>query len=86
MKIIIVAPKIIRTPTFRLDYAFWNFYLPLLSLGHETYFFDSSIFGDEHLKVWIENVKPDLLFCVMTGNNLVCPNEPWETITEETEK
>jgi len=91
MKIIMVAPKTITmhrytdTP-FRFDYAFWNFYIPLLSLGHDVTFFDSSLFGDEELEKLIENKKPDLLFCVMTGDKKYCPREPWDTIKKETEK
>lgn len=91
MKIIFVAPQSItlhrhqNTP-FRFDYGFWNFYLPLLSLGHDVKFFDSSVLGNRHLKKMIGDFKPDLLFCVMTGSPLYCPDEPWETVIEETRK
>jgi len=89
MKIILVAPKSISRHResnipLRFDYAFWNFYLPLNALGHETHFFDSSIHGDAELKELIERIKPDLLFCVMTGSPYYCPQEPWETIEQET--
>lgn len=87
MKIILVAPKrnsMIESP--RLDYAFWNFYIPLLKLGHEVKFFDTSLYGNKQLKDLIGRFEPDLLFCIMTGSPVVCPDEPWQTIQEHTEK
>jgi spore maturation protein CgeB len=91
MKIFIVAPKTITKhriskSSFRYDLAFWNFFLPLQALGHETYFFDTSALGNEELKSEIEKRKPDLLFCIMTGDSNYCPKEPWEAIIDETNK
>ena len=91
MKIFIVAPKTITKhraseSSFRYDLAFWNFFLPLQALGQETYFFDTSVLGDNELKSEIEKRKPDLLFCIMTGDTNYCPKEPWDTIIEETNK
>ena len=91
MKIFLVAPKSIsnhRIPgqSFRYDYAFWNFYFPLLSLGHDVTFFDTSQFGDEELNQLIELKKPELLFCITTGDTRYCPKEPWQTIIDETKK
>lgn len=91
MKIILVAPQSITRhrydmEPFRFDYGFWNFYLPLIKLGHKVEFFDSSILGDEDLSVAIEVFKPDLLFCIMTGSKIYCPKEPWTTIRRETKK
>mgnify|MGYP003675279314 CR=1 FL=1 len=89
LKIIFIAPKTIeRNPRnpYRFDYGFWNFFLPLRALGHETHFFDTSVYGNKELKLLIERIKPDLLFCVMTGSEYYCPDEPWETIEEETRK
>lgn len=90
MKIILVAPKSIThhkvmDTEFRFDYAYWNFYLPLLSLGHQVIFFDTSIWGNKELSFVIENEKPDLLFCIMTGDHSTCPQEPWEAIKKETD-
>jgi spore maturation protein CgeB len=91
MKIILVAPKSISShrassnEAFRFDYAFWNFYLPLCSLGHEVTFFDTSKYGDTQLKEIIEIYKPDLLFCIMTGAPHFCPQEPWDAIKDETD-
>lgn len=86
MKIIIVAPKFSSEDPIRFDYAFWNFYIPLIKLGHIVEFFDTCKFGNKELKKKIKDVKPDLLFCIMTGNSYFCPDEPWETIASETTK
>ena len=88
-RIIVVAPKSITRHqdkvAFRFDYAYWNFYLPLLSMGYEVKFFDTSLYGDKELAVLIKDFRPHLLFCVMTGSPLYCPSEPWETIKKTTE-
>lgn len=86
MKITLIAPKSISEGEFRFDYGYWNFYLPLLSMGHDVHFFDTSKLGNKDLKIHIKNFKPELLFCVMTGSPYYCPDEPWETIHEETVK
>jgi len=91
MKITVVAPKSISRhdqigTSFRYDFSFWNFYLPLISLRHNVNFFDTSYYGNDDLKKHIETKKPDLLFCMMTGDSTVCPDEPWETIHNETQK
>lgn len=91
MKIMFVAPRSISRHStnqvpFRFDYTFWNFFLPLLSIGHSVSFFDTSVFGNDQFKKDFENFKPDMLFCVMTGDRTVCPDEPWESIREVTEK
>jgi spore maturation protein CgeB len=91
MKIFLVAPKSIsRVNTtenpLRYDFAVWNFYIPLMSLGHEVKFIDTSLYGEKYLKTKILEHSPDLLFCIMTGDPSVCPEEPWKTILEETER
>jgi spore maturation protein CgeB len=91
VKIFLVAPKSISKhmgtdKDFRFDYSFWNFYFPLKALGHEVTFVDTSIAGDKELANLVEAKKPDLLFCMMTGDAGYCPREPWETIARETEK
>lgn len=86
MKIIIIAPKYSSHNPKRLDYAFWNFYLPLIKLGHSVLFFDTCKFGNKELRQKINELKPDLLFCIMTGDKNVCPDEPWDTISTETSK
>lgn len=91
MKIMFVAPRSItryasNQVPFRFDYVFWNFFLPLQSIGHSVFFFDTSFFGNDQFKKDFESFKPDMLFCVMTGDRSVCPDEPWESIRAVTEK
>lgn len=88
MKIIIIAPKSITrhrnsNNAFLYDYAYWNFYLPLQELGHHVVFHDTSFHRENHNQILedeIKTFKPDLLFCVMTGDVNYCPSEPWEAI------
>lgn len=84
MKIFLIAPKSITKNRF--DYSFWNFYITLSSLGHETTFFDTSYKTNKNLLEELEIKKPDLLFCIMTGDPNYCLEEPWETIENETKK
>lgn len=90
-RIVIIAPRSITNHTrsinaFRLDYAYWNFYIPLLELGYEVKFFDTSLYSNKELKNLIQKFNPDLLFCIMTGSPYYCPEEPWQVIEEETSK
>lgn len=89
MRIMLVAPRSIsrhayNQAPFRFDYAFWNFFLPLCSLGNEVKFFDTSMFSSHEFDKDFENFQPDLLFCVMTGDKSVCPDEPWNSIIKIT--
>ena len=91
MKIMLVAPRSITKhylnhQAFRYDYAFWNFYLALLSLGHNTFFFDTSTFDSNEFDKKFELFKPDLIFCIMTNDRSVCPDEPWQSIEKITNK
>lgn len=90
MKILLVAPRSISRHAhnqvpFRFDYAFWNFYIPLISLGHTVTFFDTSVFGNKEFRQEFEKTNPDLIFCIMTGDISTCPDEPWESIKAITE-
>lgn len=86
MRIILVAPlKLDSSP--RLDYSYWNFYLPLVELGHTVQFFDTTLKGNKELASVIESFKPELLFCIMTGaSKSFTPDEPWDVIQKETNK
>tara|TARA_R110002126_G_scaffold36858_7_gene111765 strand:- start:964 stop:1872 length:909 start_codon:yes stop_codon:yes gene_type:complete len=86
MRILLIAPKKIPS-TPRLDYSYWNFYIPLAELGHTVEFFDTTLYGNRKLRNKIDCFKPDLLFCIMTGAPMsVTPEEPWEVLEEETRK
>lgn len=85
MKIMIVAPKsitahILNQESFRFDYTFWNFFMPLCSLGHNVSFFDTQMFGTTQFLYEFKKNKPDLIFCVMTGDPRTTQDEPWEAI------
>jgi len=85
-KIVLIAPKSFNHTVFTLDYAYWNFYIPLLELGHSVHFFDTVKYGNQDLEDYINKNNPDLLFCIMTGNSNAFPNEPWDAILQETKK
>lgn len=83
MKILLTANK-----TYRgiIDTTWWYFYQPLLSLGHEVLFYDTVKGSDVEYEDLIQKFKPDLIFCIMTGDKSIAPHEPWEAISKETEK
>ena len=68
------------------DGAHWNLFLPLKELGHEVYFYDTVRGADRTYSDIIDQFKPDLIFCCMTGNHNMTPHEPWEEIENETKK
>tara|TARA_Y100000004_G_scaffold196777_1_gene268007 strand:- start:853 stop:1761 length:909 start_codon:yes stop_codon:yes gene_type:complete len=86
VRIVLIAPlKLDSSP--RLDYSYWNFYLPLVELGHAVEFFDITSKGNKELARVVDSFKPDLLFCIMTGApKTFTPDEPWDVIGEETRK
>jgi spore maturation protein CgeB len=84
MKIILIGPRSLVKARF--DSIVWNFLFPLQSLGHNTKLFDTTKYGDLELKNLINSFKPDLLFCILTGEEHFGYSEPWATIAEETKK
>lgn len=82
MKILLTANKTYRGT---LDGSWWHFYMPLINLGHDIYFYDT-VYGEtlSYDKI-IESFKPDLIFCIMTGDAGIAPMEPWRHISRETE-
>jgi len=83
MKIIIVAPKFYAR---NIDISYWNFYFPLKDLGHDVLFYDTSVYGkEERFDKVFESFKPDLIFCLPTGDNNICSYEPFEEIRKITE-
>lgn len=83
MKILIVLNKTYRG---HLDGGWWYVYLPLKELGHEVYFFDTVNPLEKDFKKVVESFKPELIFCVMTGDASIAPYEPWEPIERETKR
>ena len=82
MKILLTLNK-----TYRgyLDGGYWHTYLPLKDLGHDVCLYDTVDPEEGNYTKIIESFKPDLIFCCMTGDKSISPNEPWEEIKKETE-
>ena len=92
MKILLVMNKTLwrRSPDGnlsvpRIDLGFLNVYIPLMSLGHEVYLYDTTNPVDADFPKIVETFKPDLIWCCMTGNRNLTPFEPWDAIATETE-
>ena len=81
MKILFTANKTYRGS---IDGGWWYFYLPLIDMGHEVYFYDTVAGDNNTYSEVIETFKPDLIFCIMTGDAGIAPMEPWQDILNET--
>lgn len=85
MNIILVVNKFLdRGQSTCIDGGYYNFYIPLIELGHKVYLYDTINGDDKSFNEIVQNFKPDLIFCIMTGNNFVTPYEPYEQIKEIT--
>ena len=82
MKIILVTNKTYRG---HLDGGWWYFYLPLIEMGHEVYFYDTVAPEEEDFSKVVEILKPDLIFCMLTNDRSIAGHEPWVQIKEETD-
>jgi spore maturation protein CgeB len=84
MKILLVANKTYRGSP---DSIWWYFWEPLIKLGHEVYFYDT-VGGDEEgsFAEIVMRFQPDLIFCILTGNKIITPKEPWDELLEITQK
>jgi spore maturation protein CgeB len=71
MKILLTLNKTYRG---EIDGGYWNIYQPLQSLGHDVYLYDT-VKSTEDFKKVVETFKPDLIYCCMTGNEVVAPRE-----------
>jgi spore maturation protein CgeB len=86
LKILLVINKTYPRPEgSRIDGGYWSVYLPLQSLGHQVYFYDTVNPSQKDFSKIVETFKPDLIFCCMTGDPSLTPYEPWEEIRKETE-
>lgn len=81
MKILLTANKTYRNI---IDTTWWYFYEPLLELGHDVFFYDTVAGHDKAYAQIVEDFKPDLIFCIMTGDSSIAPHEPWQEIKNET--
>ena len=68
------------------DGGYWNLFLPLKKLGHDVKFYDTVRGNIKGFPDLIDEFKPELIFCCMTGDPSLTPNEPWTEITKQTQK
>ena len=87
MKILLTLNKTLSNGKAEwIDGGYWNTFLPLKKLGHDVRLYDT-VGGDEKpYSEIVDEFKPDLIFCCMTGNPSMTPNEPWREIKDETDK
>jgi len=77
MKILLVINKTLaRNNRHKFDSGYFNLYIPMLELGHDVLFYDTSSKALNNFKKTVETFKPDLIFCCITGNKFITPNEP----------
>ena len=83
MKILLVINKTYRGV---LDGTHWYLHQPLIELGHEVCLYDTvnNNSDQESFSSVVEKFKPDLIFCMLTGNQDIAPREPWEELLQET--
>ena len=81
MKILLTLNKTYRNYP---DTGYWYTYRPLIELGHQVYWHDTVNPEVKDYNKVVEHLKPDLIFCCLTGNRAITPYEPWETIRKET--
>lgn len=87
MKILFVANKTLpREGKNRIDSGYWNFYIPLLELGHSVCFYDTINPTERNFNKVVEKFNPDLIFSIACGNKGVTPYEPLEEIKQITLK
>lgn len=85
MKIIFVANKTLnRNGITRIDQTYWNFYVPLIELGHDVIFYNTIDQPEKSFDKIVEGFKPDLVFSILTGNQSVTPYEPIREIKQLT--
>ena len=67
MKILLSINKYLQRGLFnRIDAGYWNFYIPMMQLGHEVLFYDIESGNDTGFMKTVENFNPDLIFCCLT--------------------
>jgi len=85
VKILLTANKTLpRNGIQIIDATYWSLYIPLLSMGHQVYFYDTvNPIEKDYLKV-IDGFKPDIIFACLTGDPAITPFEPIDEIEGET--
>jgi spore maturation protein CgeB len=87
MKIVMVWNKTLKRGNIhKIDIGFWNTYYSLLQLGHQVYFYDTASEPEKSLSSVVEDFKPELIYCCMTGDASLTPYEPWDDLVKEKDK
>ena len=87
MKIIVVANKILnRNNQNFFDASYFNFYIPLLELGHDVIFYDTINGSDKPFDLIVKEFSPELIVCCLTGDPMVTPYEPINEIEKITQE
>ena len=89
MRILLTANKTLTNgKSTWVDGHYYNTYIPLKDLGHEVYFWDTVSPEEPDYKKVIEQFKPELIFCCVTGDVRLTPAEPiiWDVISKITQK
>ncbi len=81
MRILLVANKFLpRSGKTRFDGAYWNIYIPLLTLGHDVRFYDTYFGEDKAFESIVGDFKPELIFSILTFDKNFIKFEPTEQI------
>ena len=89
MRILLTTNKTLSNgKTKWVDGGYYNIYLPLKDLGHEVYFWDTVEPDEPDYQKIVDQFKPDLIFCCVTGDLSLTPAEPimWDVIPKITKK
>lgn len=81
MKILLTTNKTYRGMP---DSSEWYVHEPLRALGHDVLLYDTVAGNERPYNETIESFKPDLIFCMLTGDAMIAPKEPWEDLAKET--
>ena len=59
--------------------------MPLCEMGHKVFFYDTVNPIEKDFNKVVESFKPDLVFCMLTGDDSIAPYEPWDKLLSETQ-
>jgi len=87
MRIILVLNKTLnRNGEVRFDGGYYNTYIPMLKLGHEVVLYDTEGPKRNDFIDLVNKFDPHLIYCCLTGNLQMFPNEPFEEINQITKQ
>jgi len=87
MKILLVLNKYLnRGQSEFFDAPYYNFYIPLLELGHQVYLYDTIHGDNKPFMEIVDDFQPNLIFSILTGNPSITPHEPIDEIKKITQE